>query len=46
MVDHHKASFTDLSEHEATYKGFLTLLKIGSGASVVTLLLMYLFLTR
>jgi hypothetical protein len=46
LADHHKASFTDLAEHEATYKGFLTLLKISAGASAVSLLLMFFFLAR
>jgi hypothetical protein len=47
MADHHRtASATDIAEHEATYKGFLTLLKVSTAACVVTLLLLFFFLAR
>lgn len=46
MADHHKHASADLAEHEATYHGFLTLLKVSAGASIVTLLLLYFLLVR
>jgi hypothetical protein len=46
MADHHHETSGDIAEHLATYHGFLTLLKVGTAASVVTLLLMYFFLAR
>jgi hypothetical protein len=46
MANHHNGASSDLAEHEATYRGFLTLLKVGTAASVVSLLLMYFFLAR
>ncbi len=46
MTGHHTHASTDLAEHEATYQGFLTLLKVSAGASVATLALMYFFLVR
>jgi hypothetical protein len=42
MADHHAS--TNLAEHEATYRGFLTLLKFAAAASLVSLLLLYYFL--
>lgn len=46
MADHHHETSSDIAEHLATYNGFLTLLKVGTAASVVTLLLLYFFLAR
>lgn len=45
MADHHGTS-TDMAEHLATYRGFLMLLKVGTAASVISLLLMYFLLAR
>jgi uncharacterized membrane-anchored protein len=45
MADHHETS-TDMAEHLATYHGFLTMLKVGTAASVLSLALMYFFLAR
>ena len=45
MADHHETS-TDMAEHLATYHGFLTILKVGTAVSVISLLLMYFFLAR
>jgi hypothetical protein len=47
MADHHKAATgAEFAEHEATYKGFLKLLKISTGASIATLALLYFFLAH
>lgn len=47
MAEHHKsAPSAEFAAHEATYQGFLTLLKVATIASVATLALMYLFLAR
>jgi hypothetical protein len=47
MADHHHhAPTADFADHEATYRGFLTLLKVGTAGSVITLALMFLFLTH
>lgn len=46
MVDHPSRAPTDFAEHEATYRGFLTLLKVSAAASVVSLALLYFFLAR
>jgi hypothetical protein len=45
MADHHETS-TDMTEHLATYRGFLTLLKVAAVASIVSLLLLYFLLAR
>lgn len=36
----------DIAEHEATYRGFLMLLKVSLAVSAVTLSLLYFFLAR
>ncbi|MBY6241748.1 aa3-type cytochrome c oxidase subunit IV [Methylosinus sp. Sm6] len=47
MAEHHKAASGDeFAEHEATYKGFLKLLKISTGATIAALVLLYFFLAR
>lgn len=46
MADHHTYASTDLAEHEATYRGFLVLLKFGAAASIISLALLYFFLVR
>ncbi|ATQ68714.1 MULTISPECIES: aa3-type cytochrome c oxidase subunit IV [Methylosinus] len=47
MGEHHKvASSAEFAEHEATYKGFLTLLKVSTAACVVTLLLLFFFVAH
>lgn len=46
MVDHPTRAPKDFAEHEATYHGFLTLLKVSAAASVISLALLYVFLAR
>lgn len=49
MADHSEVAFTtadgmDYPAHEATYEGFLNLVKFGAGAVVLILILMAIFL--
>lgn len=46
MADHQTRAPTDFAEHEATYHGFLTLMKVAVVASVASLSLLYFFLAR
>ncbi|RAI42322.1 aa3-type cytochrome c oxidase subunit IV [Rhodoplanes roseus] len=43
-VEYETASGNDYAQHEATYEGFLQLVKWGVGSTVVVLVLMAIFL--
>ncbi|MBK5961407.1 aa3-type cytochrome c oxidase subunit IV [Rhodoplanes elegans] len=43
-VDYETASGNDLAQHEATYRGFVQLVKWGVGSTVLVLVLMAIFL--
>ena len=43
-VEYETASGNDLAQHEATYEGFMRLLKWGVGSTVIVLVLMAIFL--
>ena len=50
MADHSEVAYTtaegnDYIAHEATYEGFIKLVKYGTGAVVLILILMAIFLT-
>jgi hypothetical protein len=50
MADHSEVAYTsadgnDYAAHEATYEGFIKLVKYGTGAVVLILVLMAIFLT-
>jgi hypothetical protein len=50
MADHNEVAYTtadgnDYEAHEQTYEGFIALVKYGSGAVIIILGLMALFLT-
>ncbi len=50
MADHGELAYTtadgnDYAAHEATYEGFIKLVKYGTGAVVLILILMAIFLT-
>ena len=50
MADHNEVAYTtadgnDYAAHEQTYEGFIMLVKYGTGAVVVILALMAIFLT-
>jgi len=39
-------SVHDFEAHQSTFRGFILLLEVGAGLSVLTLLLLYFFLAR
>jgi hypothetical protein len=50
MADHGEVAYStadgnDYAAHEATYEGFINLVKYGTGAVVLVLILMAIFLT-
>lgn len=46
MASHHTQASTNLAEHEATYRGFLVLLKVSAAGSLASLAALYFFLVR
>jgi hypothetical protein len=46
MADNRTDVSIDLAEHEATYRGFLLLMKVTLAATIITLGLLYFFLVR